>query len=175
MSGAERGAGLLAQHLSLTRSWLAVRCTDTEEAVALLVPELEDTLGTPVAQDFETQGAAVRLLRLAQWTDDQIRALDSNRTALVGGPPTMLVGLDTDLARFAMLAPHIWSWVGPDLWDLDETEGVLDVEARLRSLREGTGLTNDEVLARAERGELPAEPLWAEWLALLGRGDLVGR
>jgi hypothetical protein len=29
------------------------------------------------------------------------------------------------------------------------------------------------MLARAERGELPAEPEYAEWLVLAGRGDLL--
>jgi hypothetical protein len=166
---------MLAQHLSLTRGWLAVRCEDVVQAVDALLVELEDTFGTPVMRDLTTPGAAARVVTPSQWTDEQIRALDGDRTSLVGGPPTALVGLDTDLARFATLAPHTWSWVGPDLWELDVAEGQLDVEARLRSLREGTGLDDDEVIARAERGELPAEPMWAEWLALLGRGDLVGR
>lgn len=44
---------------------------------------------------------------------------------------------------------------------------------RLRQLCDFYGLNNDEIIEKARKRELPAEPEFVEWLALLGRGDLV--
>ena len=47
-------------------------------------------------------------------------------------------------------------------------------QARLASLREWSGMTDEEVIARAARGELSPDPQYALWLVLLNRGDLLG-
>jgi hypothetical protein len=120
-------------------------------------------------------GSAERVLRVDEWTEDAIRAMDEQRDAWVGQAPVVVVGRPTDLDRFASLAPHVWSWIGPEVWRLDDDAGRFDATERLESFRASTGLTDQQVVARAEAGQLPADPTWAEWLALLGRGDLVGR
>ena len=46
-------------------------------------------------------------------------------------------------------------------------------QERLKELSKHFGLTGEEVVRKAEAGELPHEPEFVEWLVLLNRGDLV--
>lgn len=85
--------------------------------------------------------------------------------------PIVFVGDGAAIARFATNAPHLWSLVGGHVFSW--APAALDTEARLASLRAETRLEDAEVLARASAGTLPADPVFAEWLALLGRGDLA--
>lgn len=102
------------------------------------------------------------------------RALDYGRARLVGRAGGVIVTSPEGVKVLAAEAPSLWSWIGPRVWGVDPGAGVLDVEARLRSLREGTGRTDAEVVARAESGTLEPDPVFAEWLVLLGKGDLLG-
>ncbi len=102
------------------------------------------------------------------------RSLDYERGRLVGGPRGLLITSEAGLRIFAAEAPSFWSWVGPRVWRADLQAGQLDSEARLASLREGTGLRDEDVLERAQAGTLAPDPIFAEWLILLGRGDLLG-
>jgi hypothetical protein len=43
------------------------------------------------------------------------------------------------------------------------------------ALRRWSGLEDLEVIRRAEAGTLSPDPEYAEWLTLLGRGDLLAK
>ena len=58
---------------------------------------------------------------------------------------------------------------------LGTSEFAATVLERLESLRQWSGMTDEEVITRAEQGTLPGDPPYAEWLVLLGRGDLLGK
>jgi len=103
------------------------------------------------------------------------RSLDYGRGRIPGGVRGVIITSDAGVQALAAEAPNFWSWVGPRVWTLDPRAGQLDTEARLASLRQGTGLTNAEVVQRAEAGTLAADPIFSEWLVLLGKGDLLGR
>lgn len=103
------------------------------------------------------------------------RLLDYGRARLAKGPKGLIVTSEEGVLSIAVGAPNLWSWIGPRVWGLDPGAGHLDVEARLGSLREGTGLQDTDVIERGEAGTLPADPVFAEWLVLLGRGDLLER
>jgi hypothetical protein len=101
------------------------------------------------------------------------RELDYARDRLRDGPAGVIITTDTGVRILAAEAPSFWSWVGPRIWTVDRTAGQLDPEARLASLRQGTGWTDAAVIERAEERTLPPDPVFAEWLVLLGRGDLL--
>ncbi len=103
------------------------------------------------------------------------RSLDYGRARLVGRPRGVIVTAEASVQVLAAKAPNLWSWVSARVWRLDPGEGRLDLEARLKSLREGTGFSDAEVIARAEAGTLPPDPVFAEWLVLLGKADLLAQ
>lgn len=90
----------------------------------------------------------------------------------------MLV-LEADVAeQLENTAPNLASWIAGSIWHLVGTRALsaAETEERLVALRQRTGLSDDEVVGRSEAGRLPPDPEFAEWLTLLGRGDLlVGR
>lgn len=102
------------------------------------------------------------------------RALDYARGRLSGGPTGVIITSGAGVQLLAAEAPSFWNWVGPRVWTADRAAGQLDPEARLSSLRKGTGLTDADVVERAKSGTLSLDPVFSEWLVLLGRGDLLG-
>ncbi len=100
--------------------------------------------------------------------------LDYGRSRLLGGPRGVVLTSEAAIPILANNAPNFWSWIGPNVWKEDRTCGRMDREARLRSLRNGTGLTDADVVRQAEAGTLVLDPIFSEWLVLLGRGDLLG-
>jgi len=45
--------------------------------------------------------------------------------------------------------------------------------ARIAELEEWSGMTSKELISKGEGRTLGADPYYAEWLVLLGRGDLL--
>ncbi len=110
--------------------------------------------------------------------DEEWRRLDLLRGRIVRDEPVVLVLSRRAFERLMRNAPNIASLLGGAVWTLDPTAEVLteeEKERRLRGLRAWSGLSDAELVARAERGALPLEPEHAEWLVLLGRGDLLER
>ncbi len=89
----------------------------------------------------------------------------------------MLVVAEQSIQRMFRNAPNL-SWIGAAVWSFDDTIPTLSAEekeARLEALRSWSGLSDAEVIERAEQDVLPGDPEYAEWLVLLDRGDLVER
>jgi hypothetical protein len=103
-----------------------------------------------------------------------IGIVEAARGRLVAGPNVVIITDDTGARTFAENAPNLWSWVGTRVWTHVGRIATANVDARLESLRAATGQTDSEVLRLAEAGQLNPDPVYAEWLALLGRGDLLG-
>ncbi|WP_428263576.1 hypothetical protein [Haliangium sp.] len=102
--------------------------------------------------------------------------LDLARSRLARAGCVVLVASAESVERLYRHAPNLASWIAAAVWSFDESGWGLspeEREARLDALRTWSGLDDAEVVARAERGTLPGDPEYAEWLILLGRGDLV--
>lgn len=102
------------------------------------------------------------------------RALDLARSRWTGGPTVVFVLGRAGWQDLCAEAPDLASWMRQKVWLWKPERDAIDVDARLGSLRAHFGLTDAEVVAMAEAGDLPAEPAFAEWIALLGRGELLG-
>ncbi len=102
--------------------------------------------------------------------------VDRDRTRLVSHGVVTLVLSRSSFASVQLHAPNLTSWIGGAVFDLvlrlalsaDEKNG------RLQELRAAMGMGDAEFLRRAEERSLAPDPLHAEWLVLLGRGDLLG-
>ena len=104
--------------------------------------------------------------------------LDLLRSRLAREGCTILVLAPSTMVDFAEAAPNLASWLGNTVWRADLAADTLspeEAEQRLALLRESTGMSDEEVLTCASDGSLPRDPEFAEWLILLGRGDLVPR
>jgi len=134
-----------------------------------------------VAIGAEARGAGGRLLVIAGVEGlgaEGWRHLDLLRSQIVRDEPVVLVLSQRAFERLMRNAPNIASVLGGAVWTLDPTAEVLtedEKERRLRGLRAWSGLADAELVARVERGTLPLEPEHAEWLVLLGRGDLLAQ
>ncbi|PSM31821.1 hypothetical protein BVG81_003445 [Haliangium sp. UPWRP_2] len=103
-------------------------------------------------------------------------SLNFSRSRLLGDHALVFVMGKDALRRLQERAPDLDSLLSGSTWQLDTQADILSAderEQRLEALRRGLDLTDAEVLAQAESGELPSDPRLAEWLVLLGRGDLL--
>jgi hypothetical protein len=115
----------------------------------------------------------------AVFSVDDWRSLDANRSRLMRNDITVLILDEASAARLENVAPNLASWIGGRVWRLadDAAAPVLspgEIEQRLAALRAWAGRRDAEVIQLAEAGQLPGDPEYAEWLTLLGRGELLG-
>lgn len=119
------------------------------------------------------------VLGAAVFSVDDWRSLDANRTRLMRNNTTVLILDEASAGRLENFAPNLASWIGGRVWRLaeDAAAPVLapgEIDQRLAALRAWAGRGDAEVIKLAEAGQLPRDPEYAEWLTLLGRGDLLG-
>lgn len=125
------------------------------------------------------RGAAAEVVicsGLERYPEAEWRHVELLRSQLQAPRAKVFVLSRSALAKLERYAPGVTSFLGADVWQVDEQADVLNSaqrEARLQALRGQFGKTDDEVCALAERGELPVDPVFAEWLILLDRGDLL--
>jgi hypothetical protein len=113
---------------------------------------------------------------LDDWPEEEFVKLDLKRTSLQHSGPVLLEMTREGAERLMKAAPNLRSWIAGNVGGLLPDPGLMtDVErqARLASLAEHFGLTDAEVIRRAEDGSLPPDPQFVEWLILAGRGDLA--
>jgi hypothetical protein len=161
---------------------------DTVETVSeAFADELASVLDAPVER--ANVGSAHELIRTVQekqdsglviagldrFDADEWRLLDVNRSNLVRTLPAVVVLDETRVSVMVEHAPNLWSWLGGAVWRGVPETGLDDEQRaqRLSALREHFGFDDTELVRRAEAGTLEPEPDLAEWLVLIGRGDLI--
>lgn len=171
-------------------SWTAVYCESGSEdkSAEAVVDAMDDaqavgeggsTTMVRAGQDLpdvvegSSSGDVVVVVGLERMDAAALAALDLRRNRMVGGASVVLVMPEGFVPAVRRYMPNTWSLIGPRGWWVESTGSALDVDERLASLRERYGLTDDQLVAEAERGELPLDPPMVEWLVLLGRGDLL--
>ena len=118
----------------------------------------------------------VVLYRVDCYSDADWLHVDLLRSQLVGGGPKVLLARLSVLTKMESCAPNLSSFLGGATWQVDlESDYLSETEqqARLVSLRTALGYSDADVIEMAEGHKLPDEPEFAEWLVLLGRGDLL--
>ena len=111
-----------------------------------------------------------------QWTAHDWQEADYLRSRLSRpGPQVWLLALNgiDDLVRSA---PNLASFIGGNVFAIGQDDGLLsgaEIAERLSQYRRHYAMTDKELIEKASKRQLPWEPEFAEWLALLGRGDLI--
>ena len=134
---------------------------------------VEAGLGLPDVVRAGSSGDVVVVVGLERLDQAVLAKLDLRRNRMVGASSLVLVLSEEFVPAVRRWMPNTWSLIGPRGWWVETKDSDLDVDERLASLRERFGLTDNQLVAEAERGELPLDPPLVEWLVLLGRGDLL--
>lgn len=111
-----------------------------------------------------------------RYTDADWHHVDLLRSQLVGGRTKVLLSGPGVIGQMENFAPNLTSFIGGATWQLDFGADSLspeEREIRLAALRRAWQQSDDEIVALAIRKALPPEPDFAEWLVLLGRGELL--
>jgi hypothetical protein len=162
-------------------------------ATARVLAELRDDLDAYAGDDepvtiaeISSSGAATLLdetqppvadfliLDVSTYQEKDWRTLDRRRSEFARAGVTVLVMTPDSFNVIMRVAPNLASWLaGNVLCHDDHALAPGQREHSLAALREWSGKTDEEVLGEAQRGALPRDPEYAEWLLLLGRGDLL--
>jgi len=116
----------------------------------------------------------VLLSGIEHFLPDDLEQLDFLRNRALNGPRVLIATTQDGAVRLSANSPNFWSWIGARCMEYDASEGIMNKEERLQSLRDHFRLSDAEVLELAQTDTLPDDVAFAEWLILLGRGDLVG-
>jgi len=163
----------------------ALRVRVIEELIAELEAQMSIPAAVILAEDLTVPQLLGRvapdgtecviIAGLESWDSERWVALDEDRNSLERSGPIIFL-LDTVAASsLSRSAPNIRSFLGaihlviPGSSEMNQAE----VERRLGALREFYGLSDQEVLEKAEARTLPSDPHFVEWLMLIDRGDLI--
>lgn len=111
-----------------------------------------------------------------KWDKNNWYEFDLNRSSLMRKRGVVLILSSESAKTMFFYAPNIASWLGSRVYSfLKDTELLSDeeIQERLATLREWSGLTDSQIIEMAQMGSLHPEPEYAEWLVLLNRGDLI--
>ncbi|WP_437568071.1 hypothetical protein [Sorangium sp. So ce542] len=155
---------------------------DAIETLASLIDEPVQPVRVTSSDDLtkavrEHSQSALVLHGLDALSPEAWRRIDANRSRLERTLPTLLVLGQPAVERMRVHAPNLWSWVASAAWRGIPEEGLSNEQRaqRLGALRAHFGFDDDDLVRRAVAGTLPPEPDIAEWLVLIGRGDLIRR
>lgn len=116
------------------------------------------------------------IVGLTDLSEEAWRHLDKLRSALLRDEGCVVLLLpESALKRAMRSAPNLMSLLTA-AWEIDEKAGTLsdkDRELRLTELRRAYGLSDEELIAEVEQRSIHLDPEHAEWLVLIGRGDLL--
>lgn len=138
-----------------------------------------DTLHPPDAEGLLRGWAARKedalLVEAEAFQEEDWRLLDRRRSDLARDGVTVFLIDASSLEALMRGAPNLASWMGGNAFAREAEEASDDGwrSQRLDALRAWSGLTDEAMLAEAAAGTLPRDPEYAEWLVLLGRGDLL--
>lgn len=103
------------------------------------------------------------------------KLLDLRRSSLGREGVMVFVTTAASFDKLMRTAPNLASWLGGFVFSHEDEAARIEEQRsqRLEALRAWAGKGDDEIVQAAEQGTLPRDPEYAEWLVLLGRGDLL--
>lgn len=168
--------------LSLSKTYssgLKEFCDELEMLAAMHV-RIVDCENTPITSIVESShnpdSDILVLTGLEKWLPANWETLDLNRSGLERRGPLLFWLSPKAVTHMFQHAPNVRSYLGSSLFLLDfDSSAMSETErsARLKDLAERFGMSDEEVIRRAEEKNLPSNPSFAEWLILLDRGDLL--
>jgi hypothetical protein len=112
------------------------------------------------------------------WNNHNWCEFDRMRSRLLKNFGVVLVVSQESVVKMVANAPNIVSWIGSKVYAFTQGTELLTEEeckARLSTLREWSGYSDNQIIELAESQQLPSNPEYGEWLLLLSREDLIER
>lgn len=123
-----------------------------------------------------TTGDSILLVSgLEDWKPQDFADLDIARGRLELGKVLVFIA-DCATAAKLLVSPNLSGYLGSNAFELLPDPSYMsesEVAERLNDLRSHFGRTDAQVVELARKGQLEPDPEFAEWLVLMGRGDLV--
>lgn len=190
ISAAELAARMAVHRASWRDVWgLLVDSPSSAEIAGEVAEELRfvaDIDATPIAVEADLEptltalrrssGVVIVLYGFGPLDPEAWRRLDALREGFRETAGLVLLLRPADLETLQEHAPNFSSWLGGRVWRLSDEAHDLsreEVQTRLDALRAAYDLTDADVVTLAGSKKLPPEPEFAEWLILLGQGDLL--
>jgi hypothetical protein len=186
-------AGELALRLSALRGTAAyaaylAAAPDLEAALSELEDELRalasDTAvvrisprnGEQLVTDLATTAVEIVVVDARTFSVHEWAQIDRRRSAIAHRGVLVFVTTPASFDDLMRYAPNLASWLGGEVFAFPNNEAAVAAhrERRLAALRAWSSKTDEEILEAARTGTLPRDPEYAEWLVLLGHGELLG-
>lgn len=110
------------------------------------------------------------------WPTSQWARLDILRSRMLQAQRVAFVVSQAAAEHLVAAAPHFARFFSGSVWQAALDDDLMDEDerrTRVAGLEAWAGLSTEEMVRRAERHELPADPEYAEWLTLVYRSDLL--
>jgi hypothetical protein len=174
-----RGAAAYAAYLVPAGAVPEVIGELTEELAAfddeLAIETLGPGSGEQLLRELARPTREVVVVDAAGYGDRDWGLLDRRRSSLARAGLLVFVTTPESFEKLMQTAPNLASWLGAFVFEqAREAPGNAEArEQRLAALRAWAQRSDHDVIVAATHGRLPADPAYAEWLVLLGRGDLL--
>lgn len=175
-----RGTAVYGTYLAAPED-LEAALGDLEAEIAALdnrigVASLRSRDGERLIADLATTTAELVLVDARSFVASDWALLDRRRSSIAHRGVLILVTTPSSFDELMRSAPNLASWLGALVFAYaPDGAGVEAARARrLEALRAWASRSDADVIRAAEEGALPRDPEYAEWLVLLGRGDLLG-
>jgi hypothetical protein len=176
-----RGTAAYVAYLSIREEVPIILADCHEELVALdgsaNIAVLDAVRASDLLGKLAQTDEEIVLVSTTHYGAEDWELVDRRRSSLAHAGVMVFVMAGEDFDVLMRAAPNLASWLGALVfqrgYDASELAGVR--ERRLAALRSWAHKSDDDVVRDALGGALPADPEYAEWLVLLGRGDLLDR
>jgi len=144
---------------------------DPSAAISVSSPHSAAALIFALAAD----PAEILLVQASAFSAADWAVLDRRRSAIAHRGLLIFLTTQASFDELMRCAPNLASWLGGQVFAYPDREPQLAAhrERRLAALRAWASRSDSDVVEAARAGTLPPDPEYAEWLVLLGHGELL--
>jgi hypothetical protein len=149
-----------------------LRGLTSDTAFARISPRNSEQLVADLsATSVEIVVVNARMFSVHEWAQ-----VDRRRSSIAHRGVLVFVTTPASFDDLMRSAPNLASWLGGEVFAYPNNAAAVAAhrERRLAALRTWASKTDEEVIEAARTGTLPRDPEYAEWLVLLGHGELLG-
>jgi hypothetical protein len=175
-----RGTAAYAAYLA-TSDDIELALVELEEELRALDPDAKIARMSPrggeqLVSDLTGAAAEIILVDGRSFSMRDWALIDRRRASIAHRGLLVFATTPESFNELMRIAPNLASWLGGQVFAYPRDEAAIAAhrERRLASLRAWASRTDLEILDAARAGTLPPDPEYAEWLVLLGHGELLG-